>query len=401
MWRKLFGVGALSVEGFAKLVAEIAVARGEMQLPVIDLDKMEIVDGKRVINLTNLYTSFLGTPRRKRIAFIENVIRMPEIPATWAEVQQHLMPVLRDGAYLTIAELSLAARGETGEARTATIARQPLVPGLFVTLVIDAGEVMSIVQDRQLREWGVDLTTALEIAMTNLRAVSQDTFSPLAPGLWVSPWSDCYGAARLVLPEIVQRVCTDPLVCVPNRDTLLIADPRDREAFFTMVGVIGKLSEDEHYPISRRIFQLENKSLRMFEPPADHPVTKVYQRLLVEEQARCYAHEKDLREQIEDEDDAFYGSLMVFETPDRDLITRAVWTEGIDVGYLPPAQMVSFFKPDDPKHQGAWDVPWAIAEAEPGLLTRTDRPLPRWRVGTFPSIAWLDQHGTKLDGFGN
>lgn len=397
MWTKIFGIGDLDGAKFTQLVAKIGVESGRLEDPKIDPENMRIADKSGTMHLGNMYGAFKQMPRRKRLAYINEVVLapLPDIPETWEQIKPMLVPVVRDGAYLTFAPLQAAIAINK---ETPPIARRALAPGIYETLVVDTPNKMLVVSEDRLVDWNVTLADALEIAYANLRRASQDEFTPLMPGLWIAPWSDSYAAARAMLPEILQRVCTDPLVALPNRDTLLVADPSMPAAFPLLVVALEKAIEDQHYAITRQIYQLENKTLRAYTPPADTPeeVLKIYERLLIEEKAMSYAREQELHKQYGTE--AFYAKLMAYESKDGEIVTRATWTKGVEVGYLPPAQAIQFIELDENITQAVrmWEVPWSAVIAEPGLLTPTDAPLPRWKMGEFPSVAWLDKHGKKL-----
>ncbi len=399
MWSKIFGIGDLDGAKFTELVAKIGVQTGRLEDPSVDAENMRIADKSGTMHLGNMYGAFKQMPRRKRLSYINEVVLapLPDIPQTWEQIKPMLVPVVRDGAYLTFAPLQtmIAIQKETPP-----IARRELAPGIFETLVVDTPNKMLVVSEDRLEEWNVSLDEALDVAYGNLRRQSQDEFTPLMPGLWIAPWSDSYAAARATLPEILQRVCTNPLVAMPNRDTLLVAES-STEAFMLLVVALEKAVEDQHYAITRQIYQLVDKKLRTFEPPSDtpEPIVKIYERLLVEEKAMTYGREQELHQQYGTE--AFYAKLMVYESKDGDIITRATWTKGVDEGYLPPAQAIQFVELDESITQAVrmWEVPWETVLAEPGMLTPTNAPLPRWKVGAFPSEAWLDKNGKKLKGF--
>jgi hypothetical protein len=85
---------------------------------------------------------------------------------------------------------------------------------------------------------------------------------------------------------------------------------------------------------------------------------------------------------------------MALMSKEGEIITRAVWTKGVDVTLLPPTQAIQFVELDDNlQPQRMWEAPWSTV-LESGLVTPTDSPLPRWRAEAFPSEAWLQQHGT-------
>lgn len=397
MWTKIFGIGDLDAARFTQLVAKIGVNTGRLEDPTVDPENLRIADKSGTMHLGNMYGAFKQMPRRKRLEYINEVVLapLPDIPETWEQIRPMLLPVVRDGAYLTFAPLQAAIAINKD---TPPIARRLLAPGIFETLVVDTPNKMLVVSEDRLVDWNVTFAEALDVAYGNLRRASQDALTPLMPGLWIAPWSDSYAAARVMLPEILQRVCTDPLVALPNRDTLLVADPTMPAAFALLVVALEKAVEDQHYAITRQIYQLENKTLRVFDPPSDTPeeVLRIYERLLVEEKAMSYGREQELHKQYGTE--AFYAKLMAYESKDGEIITRATWTKGVDVGYLPPAQAIQFVELDENVTQAVrmWEVPWSAVIAEPGMLTPTDTPLPRWKMGAFPSVEWLDTHGTKL-----
>ena len=398
MWSRLFGIGELDGNKFTQLVATIGVKTGRLESPTVDLENMRISDKSGTLNLHNMHAKFQQLPRRKRLAYIHEVVLapLPDIPETWEQIRPMLVPVIRDAAYLTFAPLQTAlALGKDKDAPP--IASRPLASGIYETLVVDTPNNMLIVTEDRLADWNVTLAEALDAAYANLRRVSQDPFTQIMPGMWGAPWSDSYAAARALLPEVLQRVCTDPLVALPNRDTLLVVDASMPGAFTLMVIALEKAVENQRYPITRQIYQLENKTLRPCAPPSDtaEEILALYQRLRVEEKATGYGRERELHQQCGTE--AFYAKLMAYQAKDGEIITRATWTKGVDT-YLPPAEAILVIELDESETKALrmWEVPWSTLVAEPGLLTPTDAPLPRWKTGAFPSVAWLDAHGTKV-----
>ncbi|HVK85726.1 MAG TPA: DUF1444 family protein [Kofleriaceae bacterium] len=399
MLQRLFGVGELSPEKFAALVAQIGVEEGVLEAPSIDVEEMRITDRDQVMHLHNIYAAFLAAPRRKRLALVRQYAvstKQLDIPDGFEDVRPRLRPVIRDGAYLALAGLQASRSLAPSGAKMPEIAHAPLAPDVYLTFVIDAEHSMAVVSESLLASWGVTFEQAREVAIANLRrATTEHEFQQIMEHVWVSTWNDSYAAARLLLPDVIQRVCADPLVCIPNRDVLLVADAR--HGFPGMVAALAEIVEDQRYPISRRVFQLEHHALRAYEPPADASTEAklAHDRLYAEERVQVYGEERALHE--DDEQDVFYAHLKAFILDGGEVKTYATWTRGVP-SLLPPAQAIMFVDVDDPASGfKSWSAPWAVVQAEPGMLTRTSSPLERWQTGTFPSPAWLAEHAERFD----
>jgi hypothetical protein len=151
-------------------------------------------------------------------------------------------------------------------------------------------------------------------------------------------------------------------------------------------------SSGARYAITRQIYQLDHKTLRPYDPPRG-AVRARYELLLAEEMVATYQEETELRAQAGD--DAFWATVIATKTPDGEIETRAAWTDGVVEGHLPPVQTVCFVVPAEPAPR-IWSVPWSVVETEPGMLTPTGSPLPRWKIGPFPPTEWLVRNGKQI-----
>lgn len=392
---KLFGIGALDGAAFTRLVAKLGVESGRFVAPNVDAEAMRIRTANEQMALGNRHHMFLQVPRRQRLRFIQEIVlaAQPDAPKSWADVKATLVPVVRDAGYLAITPLhARTAMGET-EGKATTIASRPLATNIFETLVIDTPVQMVLVTEDRLVEWGVSLEEALDAAKDNLRRQSQAPFHRRAPGLWAAPWTDSYAAARVLLPDVLQRVCSDPLVAIPSRDALFVGDARQPGVLAALLEGIELTHENSRYLITPRIYHLDGKTLRDYTPgtDVDAELRAKYERLLVQHAISVYNQERELHEELDDDD--IYAALLAYELDTGEVITRATWTKGVEAR-LPPAQAIVFVELADesPDPLGMWLVPWDVVAAEPGMLTPTDSPLPRWKTGEFPSREWLENH---------
>jgi hypothetical protein len=399
VFEKFIGVGKLSPDRFAALVARVGRDIGLLESPTIDMESFAIRDGSRRINLTNIYRGFLATPRRERLEMIRNAIHIPdELPATWDEVADNVLPNIRDGGYLRITGLHLQAHAAAHpESSASWLARRELADGLYAGLAVDLPHSMALVSEEQLATWNIEIDEALDRAVLNLQRKSDEPFEEVGPGLWMDRWNDSYSASRILLPHLLHRLCTDPVVCVPNRDTLLVCDPSSEVGLAGLVLILERLAEEESYTITRRLYQLEGIELRPFELPADNPAASSYRYLAIAELCELYRQEKEILDQRGDED-LFIASVMVTETEDGELTTRAVWTRDVPT-LLTPVDIVGLvdLDDDDPDEEPTlWEADWETLESA-GLIAREPSPLPRWRVSPeFPDAAWLAANARPL-----
>jgi hypothetical protein len=287
-----------------------------------------------------------------------------------------------------MAVTSRALLGSWDHRQEPRIAHRAIAPGLFATLVIDLPDQMFVVTEDMLAAWHVRFDVAYEIAVARLEAASDAPFQELVPGLWAAPWSDSYAAARLLLPDLIQEVCASPLIAIPDRNTLLVADPAVPESFDNLVAAISQ-SEDPK-PITRRVFRLEGESLHEIVPPAT-AAGAVLSRMILDDKLEAYEREKETHAAVLPDANEVLIRLKAYERTDETMFTTAAWTQGVEHGLLPPADIVTFV-------EGAgnvWPVAWSHVVAEPSLVAPADRPLPRGSV-QFPSPAWLAQHSEPI-----
>ncbi|CAN5743414.1 hypothetical protein BH11MYX2_BH11MYX2_16850 [soil metagenome] len=391
MLQKVFGIGALPQKEFASLVMQMGVEQGQFKNPQLDLDAFMIADEGRKMFLHNLHRAFLQQGRWQRRKFItEHMLAKPDVPETWAEIAPMLLANLRSGAYLSIAEThGMIMRAEATEPLEREpdnrILRKPIAPGLFATLVIDTPTSLLTVLGHHRDAWGVSFDDALELALRNLREKSDQPFEQITDGVWRATWTDSLAAARILFPELLQRVCSDPLVCVPTRDTLLVADS-SRPGSFMKLLALSMTFDEQPYRISRRIFQLDHKRLRLADVPAD--AVDGYNRRILEEHVTDYEDERALHAKLENADETL-AECMGLERNGR-AFSATRWYRSMDGDnvLLPEVDMVQLVCAD-----GGWIAPW---EKLVRFLTPVDRALPRWRIGEFPDSEWLDENAELI-----
>jgi hypothetical protein len=137
-------------------------------------------------------------------------------------------PRARGRAFYELAALTASAQ----EAAELDWPFRVLGDSLGVGLVYDLPEAMWQAQRHHLDARQIGFDERFEAALKNLRRVSEHRLDPVAKGLWASPWRDNHDPSRMPLRDLVRQhdLAGDPVVMVPNRDTLLLAGDDDEEA---------------------------------------------------------------------------------------------------------------------------------------------------------------------------
>ncbi|HZO12163.1 MAG TPA: hypothetical protein VFB62_02865 [Polyangiaceae bacterium] len=293
---------------------------------------------------------------------------------TWEEAAPRLFPRLRDASYLDLATLRAGNRSYAPVARA-------VAPGLFVTLVVDDESSMTNVSAHMLTRWRKRFDAALARARQNLLSVSLDNFVELADGLWMAPWDDSYAASRLVLPQLLQRLTIDPLVAVPNRDTLLVARAGSKRAVNALTRAIENPSEPHDHPITNRLFRLREHALEPVALPAVW-----HHNMCVRELMQGYTYQQQLLQRHLG-DKPYVASIDADEARDGRLVTRALWTRGVDT-LLPKVDRVHLLHPEEREGEAISSRMWVVAWDDlvaMRAIAPTKHHLHRYRTGRFPN----------------
>lgn len=165
--------------------------------------------------------------------------------------------------------------------------------GIFAqSLVVDLPDQEVDLGPAELAAWNADFDLLMQRARSNLLARGgAEGFRRLGPGRYRSTWRDNLDGSRVLLPGILQRLelAGDPVVLLPDRDTLLVVGSEDPQGLaWALEGALECLDE---VPRSLNGCPLRLRNYR-WEPLQVHPghpvlplLGRVEQRRLRDEQA--------------------------------------------------------------------------------------------------------------------
>jgi hypothetical protein len=326
---------------------------------------------------------------------------IPSFVEPWERSAPRLIANVRNGGFIAVAEAAASIAGQQID-----YARRPIATDLYATVVIDGPERAWAVTGTHLHAWNLRFDQAHEVGMRKLREMSEEPFARLESGLWKAPWRDDYVAARVSVPEILHRACTDPYVIVVDPRTMYLADPSLSGAYDRLASLLiaaYDAPDRDSEIVSLRVYRVHGTELRVASAPADSVHAGELGKRIRQRRAREYEEERCVWHEHGGLDaPGVYTKLGMFRhTVTRQIVTWSTWTERIaDMPQmLPQIDLVAFVLGEPGRDQPTIMVPFDAVVAEPGMLTLLASPLPRWRTGGFPSHEWIRAHGVEPSAF--
>jgi hypothetical protein len=379
---------------FAQIAMQAARERGVDKAMRFDESNFRIVMGENdIFNLDNFYLDYCRAPRAGREAVVAryaHLFAQPAVPASFADVRRHLLPVLRAKAFLQ------ALRQEPlfdERVPPGGMAAADFSDDTTLMLAYDTEHLTRTLDAGQFTSWGVSIGDATAIALDNLRDLAAECFVQLTPTLFASDWNDAYDSSRRLLADLVYRVAGPrPVAMIPTRGRMLLSATRSTGDLLALIDFAKSAIEQEGRRVSTLMYEFVDGRAVPFVPSDEEVARKLadLRRVALQED---YAEQKQQLEQRHDKQgiDVFVASYMLYKGEDERMFSVASWTEGVDT-LLPQVDRVSFVVMDEagqPRHAGM--VAWEQVEAVAGHLMRLEAgsyPV-RYRVAGFPELGRL------------
>jgi hypothetical protein len=246
---------------------------------------------------------------------------------------------------------------------------QPLA-GIFATsLVLDFPEGELDLGAAQLRAWNADFAILLQRARANLLLRGGlEGFREVRPGLFRSTWQDNLDGSRVLLPGLLKGLPLrgDPVVVLPNRDTLLVAGSRDPRALGLILEAGLEFVREDPRALNGCPLRLRDFHWSPWEPGQDHPaaalLAQARRRRLLEE----YAQQKTLLDRLHGQAgrDVRVLPFQLEQDPCGTVASCTVWSPEGGEGWLPEADRVALPAGPGPR---LW-MPWSTVQERLGQL---------------------------------
>ncbi|MDR3671554.1 MAG: hypothetical protein P4L36_11960 [Holophaga sp.] len=272
---------------------------------------------------------------------------------------------------------------------------QPLAGIYAVSLVVDLPDRETDVDADLLDAWNVDFDRLMQKARSNLLARGgEEGFQEMGPGRYRSLWEDNLDGSRVLLPGILQRlrVTGDPVVLLPNRDTLLVVGSEDPDSLsWALEGALEFMNDD---PRSLNGFPLRlwHYHWEPFQARREHPVCPLLAQMETRRLLSEYAHQKALLDKRHGASGQAItvAPFQVEPGPGGGTTSFTVWSPAMGEAWLPVADRVRLGWELGGEPGKAW-VPWAkVQERFSHLLEPVGLFPERYRFKQVPPAGLLE-----------
>ncbi len=272
---------------------------------------------------------------------------------------------------------------------------RPLAGIFGVSLAVDTPSQDMDLCAADLERWDADFELLLQKARGNLLARGgEERFERLGPGRYRSTWQDNLDGSRMLLPGILRRLPLegDPVVLLPNRDTLLVVGSEDQPGLqWALAGAMSFLNEDPR-ALNGCPLRWSSYHWEPFQAQAEHPVCPLLQRI----ESRRLLAEYRSQKALLDERHTLAGKAITVapyqleQTPGGPLRSFTTWTRSMGEAWLPKADQVRLAWEWGRERGRAW-VPWEKLETRIGELLEPVGLFPeRYRFRELPEVPQLE-----------
>jgi len=336
---------------FARIYADRLRLLGETAQLEYDAASFSLIrPGPRpkITNLGNIYEEYLKALRSDRDGVLRHYVQLlmdPEakVPTEYADARPNILPRVRNRSFGSILELQFRVRGASARPEPVF----PFAEHLAIEIIHDLPDVAYGVNPGNLSKWGVTFERALQDALGNLQEMSREGLRLHSPGVWRSPWSDDHDAARILLTEMVEQlpVQGDPVVGIPNRNTLIVTGSEDTDGL-RRLALLSSREFAKRDAITAIPFRVSARTWSPFLPPEGHPHHPAFRMLWLNSLQADYETQSELLRQLKGVtgDQAWVSSFLIGQGSQTGQVSSlCMWPVGTEV-LVPETDIIWFVR---------------------------------------------------------
>ena len=380
-------------EKFAAIFMDYATKHGFTQTMRFVPGEFQIKiegEGAHVLNLHNAYHDYCKAARGERDNLLMKYtasLSVPQMPARFDDARAHLMPTVRGRGQLEYIRLMTQIQGNDPGFEDLA---QPFSDDAVLMLAYDTEHSIATLMSSQLKDWGVDVPTAMAAALANLRDRTADRFVDLGDGVVMGEWGDAFDAARILLPDLAYRanVGSDPVMMIPTRGCFMLTAAGNSVGQARMIELANESIARDGRFVSSGMYCIRDGKILAYQPP-DAQVAQMLGDLQRRSLLGDYRSQQELLEKLHEVKklDIFVATYQLLENKsDHRLTSCCTWVKGVD-SLLPKTDWVAMVTPDEHDREQASTkmLSWGDVVAIGGDLMQAVEGYPlRYRVTKFP-----------------
>ena len=345
--------------------------------------------------LDRSYREYAKLPDAERAAFVRKRaagIAGPQLPATFAEAEAKLVPIVRERISYEVARIMASPKPH--------VALRPEPPHVALTddlwgvLAYETEDQFLRIEAEVLGGWNVSFDKVWPEAVERLEQRSQAGTTYVVDGVRELRFKDGNDSARVLFPSLLakQPLPGGAVAAMPKEDMLLVAGAEDGEA----LQALGKrlLGEWDRGAQNARLVRVGEGKATPFAPTGPKPLEAMFTDLRRSTEQRDEGLQREaLKKRLgEGEDAPFVTTVMRAKNPTTDVeLTVVVHTEGVD-SLIARADYVWFKRVDVEKRTattlgcGAWDAVYPLMK---GRWKETPLHPARWLATSLPTAKEL------------
>jgi len=381
---------------FAQMLLKEAARRGRPADYQFDEKNFTLKRGQQHVFLGNLYKDYCHAKGDHKKRVFENALALfgnKAAELTAEEALCHATAAIRERAVFSLTQLHLKI--EDSQAKDLDPAFERVSDWFVKVIVLDFPEYVRVVNVTDLEKWGISFEAMFTLGLKRLQDSTPPKFRS-EDGYFVGTWNDDYDASRALLPQVFQDLPIEgnPVVCVPTRLKLLVADDQNPAAVEAMFKKAEEIANKEPRPHNPAPLTYHDGQIIDYLPEKGSPVFNHVQRARGLAGMLYYSQQKDLLEKLYEKTrkDDFVASFKFTQRSDGSYLSYSVWSRGIRT-LLPKTDLIMLSDPERPKEEMiVAQISWDRAQAVLGsLMLDTEMFPPRFYVSQFPSVEQLKE----------
>lgn len=267
----------------------------------------------------------------------------------------------------------------------------PYADVMGMGLVLDQPETMKHVRYCDLQELNLDVEDAIDIAVENLKRISDGPLRVVQPGFYSSPWKDSYDTGRLMITEIFAGLKVDgELVALSPADNALFVTGSNDKIGLELLTALGQSFMRQPRNIAALPLVLRDGVWQPFIVTPEHPAFDAVNTYRLNVLSVLYKGQDNSLTNAAAASGAVVSPFVIETDRGRDFVFSKTSVLENNICVFPETDVVEFFKST---HECLARAPFELVEQilHNKLSLQSEYRPRRWILSSFPTPVELQR----------